>query len=95
MRFARVRGMSGEEIQEVRLNRESDEDQVSTAQRHVIEAEQHVADLSRILKEMVRDRHAEQAGLARKLLQTLEESLRLAREHLAREKKKLTAGTTN
>ena len=93
MQFARVRAMSGEELQEVGLNGESDEDQLSTAQRHVIEAEQHIADLSRILEELVRDRHAEQAELARKVLQTLEESLRLARDHLAREKKKI-AGTT-
>ena len=66
----------------------SDEDGLSTAQRHVIEAEQHVADLKRILDEMIRDKHPVQAELARRVLHTMEESLALARDHLDREVKK-------
>jgi hypothetical protein len=67
----------------------------STAQRHVIEAEQHVADLRRILEELLRDKHAAQAEVARRVLHTLEESLRLARDHLARERERPAAGTAS
>ncbi len=63
------------------------ESAISTVQRHVIEAERHVADLKRIVDEMVRDKHPKQAELARRLLHTLEESLALARDHLDRVEK--------
>ena len=76
------------------MDKQSDEDALSTTQRHVIEAEQHVADLKRILQELLRDRHTAQADVARRVLQTLEESLTLARDHLAREEKKIARGTT-
>jgi hypothetical protein len=76
-----------------RLDNGSDKDQASTAQRHVIEAEQHIADLHRILEELQRDRHTQQAELAGRVLRTLEESLRIARAHLAREREKIAAGS--
>jgi len=69
------------------LDERSDEDALSKTQRHVIEAEQHVANLRRIVEEMVRDKHPEQAEMARRVLRTLEESLALARDHLAREER--------
>jgi hypothetical protein len=67
------------------LDKRPDEDALSMTRRHVNEAEQHVADLRRIVEELVRDKHAAQAELARRVLSTLEQSLMLAREHLARE----------
>jgi hypothetical protein len=82
----------GEEAEEVGLDTRSDES-ASTAQQHVLEAEQYVADLKRILEELVRDKHPAQADLARRVLRTLEESLTLAREHLAREQAKLARET--
>lgn len=71
------------------MDKKTEESSLSMTQRHVIEAEQHVADLRRILEELLRDRHATQAAMARRVLQTLEESLRLARDHLAREEEKI------
>jgi hypothetical protein len=75
-------------VEEMALGTRSDES-ASTAQQHVLEAEQYVADLKRIVEELVRDKHPAQAELARRVLRTLEESLTLAREHLAREEAKL------
>jgi hypothetical protein len=75
------------------LTNKSEESPLSVAQRHVIEAEQRVADLKRILKELLRDRHAVQAEMAGRVLHTLEESLRLARDHLAREQEKTATGS--
>ena len=77
------------------MEKQSDEDATSTAQRHVIEAEQHVADLKRILQELLRDKHTAQAEVARRVLQTLEESLALARDHLAREEQKIARGSAS
>ena len=74
------------------MDERSDEDAASTAQRHVIEAEQHVADLKRILEELLRHRHTAQAEVARRVLHTLEVSLALARDHLAREQDKIARG---
>ena len=54
------------------------------ARRHVAEGERHVADQTRIIAELERDGHSQLAANARKLLGTLEASLRLAREDLAR-----------
>lgn len=73
------------EIEEVGMGERSDEDDLSRVQRHVIEAEQHVADLKRIVAEMARDKHHKQAEMARRVLRTLEQSLALARDHLVRE----------
>ena len=67
------------------MGKRPDEDALSRTRRHVDEAEQHVADLKRIIEELVRDKHSAQAELARRVLGTLEQSLMLAREHLARE----------
>ena len=60
------------------------EDRLSVARRHVAEAERHVADQMRILYELERDGHWQLAAQARALLTTLENSLRLAREDVAR-----------
>jgi hypothetical protein len=57
-------------------------------QRHVIEAEGHVARQEALIKELDRDGHPELAITARELLVTLKTSLRLAREHLAMELEK-------
>jgi GAF domain-containing protein len=80
-------------LQEVGLNKPSHEDELSKVQRHVMEAEQHVADLKRIVEELLRDKHTAQAALARRVLHTLEESLALARDHVTREEEKVTRGT--
>jgi hypothetical protein len=76
------------EIREIGLNERSDEADLFRVQRHVIEAERHVADLKRIVEELVRDKHPVQAEMARRVLRTLEQSLALARDHLAREEQR-------
>lgn len=65
---------------------------VATAQRHVIQAEQHVARVGRIIDRLSQDKHQALAETARLVLQTLEHSLRLAEEHLAREEQKAGTG---
>ncbi len=64
---------------------------VATARRHVAEAEQHIADQRNIIEHLERNRHSAQAAIARRVLSTLENSLRLAQEHLAREEQKVGA----
>jgi hypothetical protein len=61
------------------------QNRVAVAQQHVIEAEGHVARQRDVLTELERDAHAKAAELARAILQNLERSLELAREHLKRE----------
>ncbi|MBV8096596.1 MAG: hypothetical protein JO110_25810 [Acetobacteraceae bacterium] len=64
------------------------EDALARAQRHVWEAERHVAHLVRIIEELERSPvHGSAAATARKVLGTLQESLRLAREHLSMERR--------
>jgi hypothetical protein len=63
----------------------SAQDHLAIAQQHVIEAEEHVARQRELLTELERDSHAKAAKLARAVLETLEKSLELAREHLERE----------
>ena len=94
MRFCSVRVMScGRTARRWGLEKGTGESSLSMAQRHVIEAESHVADLRRILDELLRDRHAAHAELAGRVLHTLEESLRIARDHLAREEDKAAPGS--
>lgn len=61
---------------------------VSTARQHVVQAEHHVAHQRRIVEELVRRKHLRQADMAQRVLHTLEDSLKLAQEHLAREEEK-------
>jgi hypothetical protein len=62
------------------------ESPLSQAQRHVLENEQRVARQRDIIAEMDRDEHPKVAAKARRLLETMEETLRLARQHLEFEK---------
>ncbi|MBV8096558.1 MAG: hypothetical protein JO110_25615 [Acetobacteraceae bacterium] len=62
------------------------EDALARAERHVREAERHVARLAEIVDEMDRDHHPHAAAMARTLLATLQESLQLMREHLRLER---------
>lgn len=58
------------------------EDPLSQATRHVVEAEERVARQSRLLYELERDGHSRLAMEARKILQTLQRTLELSRNHL-------------
>ncbi|HET8995242.1 MAG TPA: hypothetical protein VFN42_01105 [Acetobacteraceae bacterium] len=60
----------------------SSEGPLSQAARHVMEAEQRVARQSRLLHELERDGHSRLATEARKVLQTLQRTLELSRNHL-------------
>ena len=62
------------------------EDALARAERHVREAEEHVAHLVGIVEELDRDNHPEAADRARKVLATLRQSLKLSRDHLRRER---------
>ena len=64
------------------------EDALARAERHVREAEGHVAHLLAIIEELDRDNHPEAAGRARKVLVTLRRSLELSRAHLRRERER-------
>ncbi|WP_149539370.1 hypothetical protein [Siccirubricoccus phaeus] len=58
------------------------EDALAQSERHVREAEGHVAHQLRVIAELDRDNHPRAAALAREVLGTLQRSLELAREHL-------------
>ncbi|MBX6745165.1 MAG: hypothetical protein IRY87_24285 [Acetobacteraceae bacterium] len=58
------------------------EDALAQAERHVREAEGHIAHQLRIIEELDRDDHPRAAAMAREVLRTLQRSLELAREHL-------------
>jgi hypothetical protein len=58
------------------------ESPVAVAQRHVAQAERRVARQKALIEELERDRHFAMVENARKILEVLEESLRLARVHL-------------
>jgi hypothetical protein len=60
----------------------SQETPLEQAQRHVLEGEQRVARQRAIIEEMDRDEHPAVAAQARHVLETLEETLRLSRQHL-------------
>jgi hypothetical protein len=67
----------------------SDEGAVAQARRHVAEAEDHIVRQEALLARLSQDyRHAALAAEAREILTTLNHTLNLAREHLARELKK-------
>lgn len=58
------------------------ESPVQVARRHVAEAERRVARQRELIEELARDRHFATAEQAKKVLDVLEDSLRLARVHL-------------
>ncbi len=58
------------------------QDHLAIAQQHVIEAEEHVARQRELLTELQRNSHPKAAKLAQVILENLEKSLELAREHL-------------
>ena len=62
------------------------EDALARAERHVRDAERHVAHLIVIIGELDSDQHPRAAALARQVLATLRQSLELAPEHLRRER---------
>ncbi len=62
------------------------ETMLELAQRHVLEGEDRVARQRAVIATMERDHHAETAATAREVLATLEESLRLAKQHLEAER---------
>jgi hypothetical protein len=51
------------------------------AERHVAEAERHIERQRKLLEELIRDKHERMLGHARKVLEVLEQSLKLARVH--------------
>jgi hypothetical protein len=61
------------------------ESPVARAQQHVARAEDRVARQKQLIERLVRDDHPVTASQARVVLAVLEESLRLAHEHLALE----------
>ncbi len=58
------------------------------AQRHVLEGEERVARQRVIIETMERDHHFQLVAQARRVLATMEKSLRLARQHLETERLK-------
>jgi hypothetical protein len=52
------------------------------AQRHVLEGEERVTRQRAIIEKMDRDEHPTVAAAARRVLETMEETLRLSRWHL-------------
>jgi hypothetical protein len=69
------------------------EDSLAKADRHVREAEEHVAHQLAIIERLERDQHADAAAMAREVLVTLRRSLALAREHARMERKMRAPGT--
>lgn len=55
---------------------------IVVAHRHVAEFEQRVERQKRLIERLERDKHVKMLGEARKVLETLEQSLGLARQHL-------------
>jgi hypothetical protein len=67
----------------------SAEDPIAQARRHVGEAQDHIAPQEALVMRLSSDlRHAALAAEAREVLQTLEHTLSLARQHLDLELKK-------
>ncbi len=63
------------------------EDPIAQAQRHVREAEAHIARQSKLIEELERDGHTRMAEQARTVLNTIRHTLELARQHLRLEQK--------
>jgi hypothetical protein len=61
---------------------QSSEDPLAMAARHVMEGEERVARQEAILEELVKDGREREAAAARKVLETMQTTLKLAREHL-------------
>lgn len=59
---------------------------LTMAERHVAEADRHVEDQRRLIEVLVRDKHTRMLEHARKVLELLKQSQRLARTHLALER---------
>jgi len=66
----------------------SGETLLQLAERHVLEGEDRIARQRAIIATMERDHHPEVAERARSILVTMEESLRLARQHFEAERLK-------
>jgi hypothetical protein len=62
------------------------ETELEMAERHVAEADRHVEHQKRLIEVLIRDRHERMLVHARKVLEVLEQSRRLARTHLALER---------
>lgn len=62
------------------------ESPLAMSERHVREGEQRVARQERLVAELDHEGHPEMALQAQKLLETLQDTLRLSREHLAIER---------
>ncbi|MDO9712490.1 hypothetical protein [Paracraurococcus lichenis] len=60
------------------------ENALTQAERHVREGEKRVARQISIIEELDRDNHPEAAARARAMLETLRETLELARAHVQR-----------
>ena len=58
-----------------------DESSPEMAERHVAEAERHVERQRTLLEELICDKHERMLGDAQKVLEVLEQSLKLARAH--------------
>jgi hypothetical protein len=68
------------------LNMPPKESPISLAERHVAEAERRIGRQRALIAQLERDRHAATAEHGRKILEVLQESLRLARVHLELER---------
>jgi len=73
----------------------SGETLLQLAERHVLEGEDRIARQRAIIATMERDHHPEVAERARSILATMEESLRLARQHFEAERLKPAGGWSN
>jgi hypothetical protein len=63
---------------------DSPESLLEVAQRHVQEGKRRIARQRAIIEEMERDRHLQAAAKARRIMATMEASLRLSQQHLDR-----------
>lgn len=59
---------------------------LAMAERHVMEAEGHVERQRKLIEVLIRDKHERMVAHARKILEILEQSQKLARMHLALER---------
>ena len=57
-------------------------------ERHIVEGEARVARQGELVRRLERD-HPERAEVARRILETLRETLKLGRQHLERERAKI------
>lgn len=64
------------------------EDPLSMAARHVMEGEERIARHKIRIEKMTRDGHEQAAAEGQRLLETMQETLKLSREHLHFEQKR-------